>query len=103
MIPLLQHHSDAIADLCRRFDVARLEVFGSAATGEFQDATSDIDLIVEFLPGTDLGPWMAKFFHLREQLAALLNRPVDLVMSKAPRNPYFVREVNRTRRMLYAA
>jgi hypothetical protein len=35
-------------------------------------------------------------------LEELFGRPVDLVMTGAPRNPYFLREVNRTRRPLYA-
>lgn len=103
MIPLLQQHEQAIAELCRRFSVARLEVFGSAATDAFREAESDIDLLVEFLPGADLGPWMARFFELRDELERRFGRPVDLVMANAPRNPYFLREVNRTRQPLYAA
>ena len=103
MIPVLREHQEAIADLCRRYEVARLDVFGSAATGDFREAESDIDLLVEFCPGVDLGPWMARYFELREELMALLGRPVDLVMSRAPRNPFFLRELNRTRRSLYAA
>jgi uncharacterized protein len=59
MISLLEQHDQAIAELCRRYNVAQLEAFGSAVTDEFREETSDIDLLVEFLPYTDLGPWMA--------------------------------------------
>lgn len=77
--------------------------FGDAATGGFNSACSDRDFLVTFAPRTDLGPWLSRFFELRERLAALLGRPVDLVMAGAPANPYFVRSVNASRRVLYAA
>ena len=103
MIPLIEQHLDAIRDLCREFDVVRLEVFGSAATGDFDPDRSDIDFLVEYAPETDLGPWMKRYFDLKERLEQLLGRPVDLVMVGALRNPYFIRSVNETRRVLYAA
>lgn len=46
---------------------------------------------------------MRDYFALRDELQALLGRPVDLVMPGGMRSPYFLREVNRTRRLLYAA
>jgi predicted nucleotidyltransferase len=103
MIPLIEEHLDEIAALCREFGVARLEVFGSAATGSFDPARSDVDFLVEYTPETDLGPWIGRHFDLRDQLAEVMGRPVDLVMAGAPRNPYFVRSVNASRRMVYAA
>jgi len=103
MIPLIEAHRDALAALCRRFGVARLEVFGSAADDSFGQDASDLDFLVEFLPGQDIGPWLAHYFDLQAALAELFGRPVDLVMAGALKNPFFIREVNRTRRLLYAA
>ena len=105
MIPILDENRDAIAAVCRRYRVSRLEVFGSAAEGDFNPERSDVDFLVDFQPGEDLGPWMSRYFELQEALGALLGRPVDLVMLDAPglQNPYFAREANRTRRLLYAA
>jgi predicted nucleotidyltransferase len=105
MIPILDENRDAIAALCMRYGVGRLEVFGSAAEGGFSPEQSDIDLLVEFGPGEDLGAWMSRYFELQEALEALLGRSVGLVMLNAPalQNPYFAREANRTRRLLYAA
>ena len=48
MIPLITQHSDDVAEICRRHHVKRLELFGSAATGDFNPDTSDIDFLVEF-------------------------------------------------------
>jgi predicted nucleotidyltransferase len=103
MIPLLQGKSAELAQLCRSYDVARLEVFGSAADDSFDPARSDVDFLVAFQPGVDLGPWLGRYFDLRDALSRLLCRSVDLVMISALRNPYFIREVNRTRQLLYAA
>ena len=70
---------DALAALCRRYDVKRLEVFGSAARGlDFDPRRSDFDFLVEFEQRSDLSP-LEQFFGLAEALEELLGRPVDLV------------------------
>jgi predicted nucleotidyltransferase len=105
MINLLERNRKAIEELCEEYQVQRLEVFGSAADDTFRPQVSDVDFIVEYEPEADLGPWLARHFELRQKLAELLGRSVDLVMSTAPgfRNPFFAREAERTRRLLYAA
>ncbi len=103
MNPFIEQHQEAIRALCREYGVARLELFGSAATGQFDPDRSDIDFIVDYAPETDLGPWLKHYFEFKERLEALLGRPVDLVMAGAMRNPYFIRSVNESRRLLYAA
>lgn len=103
MLMLVQEQLEQIQTLCREYHVTRLEIFGSAARDDFDPDRSDIDILVEFSPGTDLGPWMARFFALQEQLTAVLGRKVDLVMATAVHNPYILRSVNQDRRVLYAA
>ena len=69
---------DALAAICRRHGVARLEVFGSAARGDdFDPARSDADFLVTFEPAVrnDLGALV----ELKDELEELLGRPVDLV------------------------
>ena len=78
MHPDIAGKRDAIAALCRRHGVVRLDVFGSAARGgDFDSARSDADFLVTFAPATrdDL----AAFMDFKEALEALLGRPVDLV------------------------
>lgn len=104
MIPLLEHHLASLKQACRRHGVARLEVFGSAADpARFDPRRSDVDFIVRFSPGTDLGPWMAAYFDLRDELRHVLGTRVELVIESAIRDPLFAREANRTRRLIYAA
>jgi uncharacterized protein len=80
MIADIAQHRQELRDLCRRFHVRRLEVFGSAARGDFDPAKSDIDFLVEFaVEEGDLG----RFVDFKEALEALLNRRIDLVDRKA--------------------
>ena len=68
---------DTLADLCHRFHVRRLEVFGSAACGvDFDAQRSDADLLVAFEPGAE--PDFAGFFDLMDALEQVLGQPVDL-------------------------
>ena len=103
MLAVLEENRAALADLCRRFGVRKLELFGSAATGEFDSHRSDLDFLVEFPPKYDFGPWMSRWQDFESELSALFQRPVDLVRESALRNPWFRREANKTRRVIYDA
>src|SRR5206468_10738729 len=103
MLAIVEEQRAAIAEICRRFGVRKLELFGSAATGAFDATLSDLDFIVEFPPEYDFGPWMSRWQDFQGELSTLFNRPVDLVRESALRNPWFRREANKTRVTLYQA
>ena len=77
------------------------EAFGSVATNE-AGSGSDVDFLVSFevLP---TGGYAEAYFGLLEGLQDLLGAPVDLVVDRAIRNPYFRQSVERSRESLYAA
>ncbi|MCC7241012.1 MAG: nucleotidyltransferase domain-containing protein [Acidobacteria bacterium] len=102
MSPEVSEHADAIADLCRRYGVLRLELFGSAAAGTDDPTRSDLDFLVEFQP-LEEGTYADTYFGLMEGLEALFHRPVDLVVASAIKNPYFRQSVDDTKTLLYAA
>ena len=66
--------TEKIRELCRRYQVSELSIFGSAARGSMTP-DSDIDILVEFLPEANVG-W--EFFRLEEELSRLFGRRVDL-------------------------
>ena len=103
MHPLISQHAPAIAELCRRYCVRRLEVFGSAARStDFDPQTSDVDFLVEF--STVVGsPSLKAFFGLQADLSRVLGRAVDLAEASAIRNPYILVNINRTRELVYGA
>lgn len=75
VLPGIDVDLELLADICRRYGVARLDVFGSARRGELIE-TSDIDLLYELAPDTRLG-WAIE--DLASELTDALGRPVDLV------------------------
>jgi predicted nucleotidyltransferase len=91
-----------LSDICRRYSVRRLELFGSGAREDLDSAESDFDFLVEFKAG-DTRLAFESYFGLKEDLEALFGRPVDLVMPGAVRNPYVRAEIERDRTLLYAA
>jgi len=80
MIADIATHREELRELCRRFQVRRLDVFGSAARGDFDPARSDLDFLVEFAAQEDD---LARIADFKEALEALLARRVDLVDRKA--------------------
>ncbi len=102
MANVLEDKKQAIVEACRRFKVARMYVFGSALRDDFSPGTSDVDLLVEF---EDMSPFelVDAYFGLLEELERILDSPVDLVMADAIRNRYIAEDIERTRRLLYAA
>lgn len=101
MEAVIEDHRKEIADLCRRFQVRRLDLFGSASRGAFDPSRSDVDLLVEFNPAQGLKA-LDQYFGLKEALEALLNRPVDLVVESAVKNPYIRKSIEESRESLYA-
>ena len=63
-----------LARLAETFGVRRLALFGSALREDFT-SESDIDVLVEYRPGTRTG---LRFFALQEELEKLFGRKVDL-------------------------
>jgi uncharacterized protein len=102
MIALLEQHRNELSTLCRRYCVARLEVFGSAATGQFDPASSDLDFVVEFHPESPMGPFH-QYFDFLAELEQLFGRKIDLIEATAMKNPYLIQSINQSRTLLYAA
>lgn len=102
MIAIIDQKRREVAELCRRFHVRRLELFGSAAGDRFDLHRSDLDFLVEF----DHRSWVGaadRYFGFREGLEDLFQRQIDLVELPAIHNPYFLRGIEPSRTVLYAA
>jgi predicted nucleotidyltransferase len=65
---------ERIAEFCGRYRIRRLALFGSILRDDFRPE-SDVDVLVEFEPGTKVG---LRFFAIERELSDLLGRKVDL-------------------------
>lgn len=90
--------TDRLREVCERYGVASLEVFGSVARNEDRQ-DSDVDLLYVLKPDARLG---FRLFDLEDELAALFGRPVDLIARKAI-NKYIREQVLADAQPLYAA
>ena len=90
----------ALPALCRRFRVRRLDLFGSAADDRFDPARSDLDFPVDFEDMPDTA-YADAYFGLRDGLALLFGREIDLLTEAALENPYMRRQVEAQRQRLF--
>jgi len=91
----------ALRELCRRYHVKKLSLFGSAARGELR-SDSDVDLMIEFEPGRAPSLWGTT--DMADEFSALFGRRrVDLVPPGVMRNPYRRKTIERDLKVLYEA
>jgi len=102
MTDLIEQNRAGISALCRHYGLKRLELFGSAARGDFDANHSDVDFFYEFDP-SDIVGLADRFFALKDDLERLLGVNMDLVRAPDVTNPYFLEVANRHRLTLYAA
>jgi predicted nucleotidyltransferase len=99
---ILESNREAIIDACRRHGVARLHAFGSALRGDFEPASSDVDLLVEF-GSMEAYARVDAYFGLLDELRTITGQDVDLVVAGAVKNRYIADDIEHTKQMLYAA
>ncbi len=105
MNSVVREKLDDLPRLCVRHRVRQLELLGSATDNvpdkDFDPARSDLDFLVDF---QDLGPGehADAYFGLLDGLQRLFDRPIDLVMTQAIKNPYFRDNIQSSRTVVYA-
>ena len=98
---LVEINIHKIIELCKRFHVRKLWVFGSILTNRFSDQ-SDVDLCVDFDKSQiDVFDYADNFFDFQYALEDLLGRKIDITEDSAVRNPFFRQELNQTRQLIY--
>lgn len=100
MNEVLQSQLPNVISLLKSHQVKRAYAFGSAVKGNFS-SVSDIDLLIAFDEGIEPVRYGELYFHLVDELEALLHRPVDLITELSLKNPYFIKDINKTKIVLY--
>ncbi len=97
---IIERYIGIINELCRKYKVKILFVFGSILTDRFRPE-SDVDFLVDFSKD-EISDYFSNFFDFKYALEDLLSRNVDLVESQFLKNPYFIKNVNATKSLVYA-
>ncbi len=97
---VIARHRSGLVEACRKFGVNRLELFGSAGRDDFDPVASDFDFIVSFADKSS-GTHADRYLDFAAAVERLLGRPIDLLTERSIRNPYFRREVDAARAVVY--
>ena len=100
---LIENNLQRIIELCKKYRVKRLFVFGSILTDRFND-DSDVDFSVDFdrdSINADNLDWADLFFGFMDELQNVLKRKVDIVFDDYINNQYFRKELDRTKQLIY--
>ena len=73
----------------KKYGIRNLGIFGSRSAGQATEE-SDIDVVVE-----TQHPDLYTLVHIKEELEALFNKPVDLVRNRAAMNPFLKKRIDR--------
>jgi len=95
---------DKIEDLkklCNTYNVKSMYAFGSVCTDNFNEH-SDIDLLISF-DNLSVEQYTDNYFDLHYKLEALFQREIDLLTDRSLSNPYFIKSVEQTKTLIYAA
>lgn len=98
--PRIDIPSERVASFCRKWLITELSLFGSVLRDDFGPA-SDVDVVVSFDAGATWDLW--DLMDMRDELAQMFGRDVDLIEREGLRNPFRRHEILTTRRVVYAA
>ncbi|MCX6270674.1 MAG: nucleotidyltransferase domain-containing protein [Bacteroidetes bacterium] len=87
--------------LCNAYKVKTMYAFGSVCTDNFKES-SDIDLLISF-EDLSIEQYTDNYFELHYKLEELFNRKIDLLTDKSLSNPYFIKGIEQTKQLIYAA
>ncbi len=96
----ITHKMPQIEAVLRQHYVSRAYLFGSVCTDRFNN-DSDVDVLISFDDGLDPVAYGDAYFALASALESLLERPVDLLTERSLKNPYFIRQLNLTKTLIY--
>ena len=92
---------DELKRLCNIYSVKSMYVFGSVCTDKFND-NSDIDILISF-DNLSIEKYTDNYFELHYKLQDLFGRNIDLLTDKSLSNPYFIKGLEQTKQLIYAA
>ena len=98
-VNIVEKNIDKLKNLCKKYKVKKLYVFGSVLTNRFT-SESDIDFIVAF-DKVELEQYADNYFDFKFSLEDLFNKKIDLLEEKTIKNPFFKKSINTSKQLVY--
>ncbi|AZQ61534.1 nucleotidyltransferase domain-containing protein [Flammeovirga pectinis] len=96
----IDQYKGQIIEICKKLPITKLYVFGSVVTDKFT-TSSDIDFIVKLKENISFEDYSDSYFNLQYALRNLFKREIDVVTEPSIQNPYFKKEVDETKLLIY--
>ena len=96
---LIEDNKQKLIQLCIKYNVKELYLFGSILTKKF-DKNSDIDMLIQF-SAIELKDYFDNYMNFKESVESLFKREIDLVENQAIKNPIFRKIVDREKQLIY--
>jgi uncharacterized protein len=96
---LIEDNKQKLIQLCIKYNVKELYLFGSILTKKF-NKNSDIDMLIQF-SAIDLKDYFDNYMDFKESVENLFKREIDLVENQAIKNPIFRKIVDREKQLIY--
>lgn len=93
---LIELNIQKIIELCRLHKVKSLSVFGSILTDSFNENSDVVDF-----DSKNIDDYVSNYFSFKDSLMTLFNRNVDLIEEKGLKNKFFIKNINRTKQVIY--
>jgi len=101
MNEILINRINDLKQLCEIYNVRTMYAFGSVCTDRFNE-NSDIDFLISF-ENLPFDQYTTNYFDLHYKLQDLFDRRIDLVTENSLSNPFFIKGINQTKQLIYAA
>ncbi|MEO5941981.1 MAG: nucleotidyltransferase domain-containing protein [Ferruginibacter sp.] len=101
MINNIKHNLISINQVCEKYGVKSLYLFGSATDNSFTEK-SDLDFLIDYFKDEEgLPKEPFDYFDILFSLESITGRKVDLVVKDAVRNSYFIKSLNKSKVLIY--
>lgn len=102
MREILEKRMEDLKRICKSLNIKEIYAFGSVVSNTF-DNESDLDFLISFEDDLSIDEYTNNYFDLHYKLRALFNREIDIVTERTLSNPYFIKSINETKELIYAA
>jgi predicted nucleotidyltransferase len=98
---IITNNIQALRELCKRYDLKTMYLFGSVCSDRFNNK-SDIDILISFKE-IPIEKYTDNYFELHYKLEELFKRKIDLLTENSLSNPFLIESIEETKQLLYAA
>jgi hypothetical protein len=100
MNPIIQSKYQQIIEICVKYKVKRLILYGSVVSGGFNQEHSDLDFLVDFHSMTP-GERAEAYFSILFDLEHIFQLPIDLIERETIQNPYLLESIEVNKEVIY--